>query len=212
MKVHIVDNHKVIYEGFKVLLEASGITVDGWSSNGFELLKYLKTNTADVLIVDYSMPNMDGNDVLQYFLDNNIDQKILMFSGYVDYDFIKNSMVKGARGFLLKSENTESIVKALKLVNDGFLYYSPEVQNIIIEHESKPPSSVSENVNLEDILSGTQVAILKLVLEGYSNEEISKLISIKETTIRGHLFRMREKLELKTNVGLVKLALKSDFN
>ncbi|WP_422092129.1 response regulator [Tenacibaculum ovolyticum] len=211
MKVHIVDNHKVIYEGFKVLLEASGITVDGWSSNGIELLKYLKTNTADVLIVDYSMPNMDGNDVLQYFLDNNIEQKVLMFSGYVDYDFIKNTMIKGARGYLLKSDIIENIVKALKLVNDGFLYYSPEVQNIIIEHESMP-SNEKNCVNLEEILSDTQAAVLKLVLEGYSNKEVSNFIGIEETTVRAHLFRMREKLEVKTTVGLVKLAIKSNFN
>lgn len=211
MKVHVVDNHKVIYEGFKAMLELEGITVDGWSSDGVELLKYLETNTADVLIVDYSMPNMDGNDVLQYFLDNNIEQKVLMFSGYVDYDFIKNTMIKGARGYLLKSDIIENIVKALKLVNDGFLYYSPEVQNIIIEHESVP-SNEKNCVNLEEILSDTQAAILKLVLEGYSNKEVSNFIGIEETTVRAHLFRMREKLEVKTTVGLVKLAIKSNFN
>ncbi|WP_435263389.1 response regulator transcription factor [Tenacibaculum sp. nBUS_03] len=211
MKVHVVDNHKVIYEGFKAMLEAEGITVDGWSSDGVELLKYLKNNTADVLIVDYSMPNMDGNDVLQYFLDNNIEQKVLMFSGYVDYDFIKNSMAKGARGYLLKSDILENIVKALKMVNDGFLYYSPEVKSIIIEHESKPCND-KEGVNLDEILSDTQVAILKLILGGYSNKEVSDFIGIEEATVRAHLFRMRDKLEVKTNVGLVKLAIKNDFN
>ncbi|WP_431166371.1 response regulator [Tenacibaculum halocynthiae] len=211
MKVHVVDNHKVIYEGFKAMLEVEGITVDGWSRDGVELLKYLKTNTADVLIVDYSMPNMDGDDVLQYFLDNNIDQKVLMFSGYVDYDFIKNCMAKGARGYLLKSDILENIVKALKLVNDGFFYYSPEVQSIIIEHESNPENE-KDGINLDEILSDTQVAILKLILEGYSNKEVSDFIGIEETTIRAHLYRMREKLEVKTNVGLVKLAIKNDFN
>lgn len=133
MTVHVVDNHKVIYEGFVAILKYYGIKVKGYSKNGLELINWLKTNTADVLIVDYSMPEMDGEAVLKHFARKNENHKVLIFSSYAHYDHIRTAMTNGARGYLLKSEMTENIVEVLSSVNQVFFVRFQGGSRYIIE-------------------------------------------------------------------------------
>ncbi|CAL2074807.1 response regulator transcription factor [Tenacibaculum sp. 190524A02b] len=208
MKVHIADDHVIIYEGVKVLLEAYDIEVVGHSFNGKQVIEWFKNNEADVLIMDYRMPEMDGGDVLEYFVANNIEQKVLIVSEYAHYNFIKHAINNDASGYILKTEAHELLVNALEKIHSGHFYFSDYVKDIIIGYES---GHKKDDTPFEDKLSSKQKEILRLMLQNFSNTEIVEKLNMDDATLRTHTKRMREKVNVKTNVGLVTLAIKEEF-
>ncbi len=211
MTVYIVEDHRIIYEGLKHLLETENIKVLGYGRNGTEAIKWLNNNNVDVVITDFRMSGMDGADFIEYLSNNDIQQNILVVSAYTSHKEITYCIEKGAKGYVSKEEASLYVVKALKAVNKGVLFFSPNVKKEIISYRLKnedddKPESFSEK------LSDQQSVILSLILKGYSDEEISNFIEISISTLRTHKQRMREKFNVKTTIGLVKLALQNNFN
>ncbi len=211
MTVYIADDCKLIFEGLKALLKSEGIKLLGHSHNGKEVINWLKNNQVDILILDYQMPIMDGLEVLEYLKLNKKEQKTLVCSEYDHYPFIENAILKGASGYILKSEASEQIVNALHTINRGHLYFSDKIKSVYIENKSKEKEEKEENLVFKE-LTDNQKTIIKLLMQEYTIEEIANILGNDYDTIASHLYRIRNKLNVKTNVGLVKSALKVNFN
>ena len=213
MRVHIADNHRILIEGMIAVLEAHGIEIEGYSTSGHEVIMWREKNDADILILDVSMPTMNGYEVLRHFKKKKIKQKTLMFSSYNDYDFINRSVRNGANGYILK-EDGASLVDALKQIKNGGRYFSKNVVEKILDKNSKtrdPDQKLESKLLLLDLihnpdkeLTGQEKEILRLLAYRRSSSEIQKDLNISDSTLRVHTHRIREKLNIKTTKDLIR--------
>ncbi|MDB0602306.1 response regulator transcription factor [Tenacibaculum maritimum] len=207
MNIHIADDYQLIIDGFRALLINDNINVVGTSCNGIELISWLKTNKADIVILDISMPLKNGIEVIDYLKENGINQKVIIVSGYLQLDFIKSTVGNGAKGFVSKQFAAISIVEALHKVYDGETYFSTDVQELLIQEclnfENNPNSEFSTSM-LEKSLSKQEISILLLHAQKYNSKEISDELKISQSTIRSYRTRIREKLNISEVTGFSK--------
>ncbi|WP_299161932.1 response regulator transcription factor [uncultured Tenacibaculum sp.] len=204
MRVHIADDHDLILQGFEVLLKAHGINVVGTSINGTKLLNWFKSNECDVLILDISMPEINGIEVLKILKESNIFVKTIIVSAYDNDSFIYESIKHGARGYVLKDDVSECIIDAINDVNNNKTYYSKRIREIIIENKL----DTDFEYVYHEILSNREREVYDSMLKELSLSEIEKKHSLSESTIRTLLQRVRQKFKVKSNVSLVLIALK----
>ena len=216
MKVYIADNHKLIVEGMTALLTKHNIKVEGSFNNGLEVIKWREANDTDILILDISMPLLNGIDVLKHFKKKNIHQKTLIVSTYNDYNFINDSMKNGAGGYILKTE-CGILVDALETVYKGGKYLSESVTKVILNKNIETNDGVEKTEtkvllkdlinNVENVLSEKEKTILELLAKKYSSKEIQRELSITGSTFRTYTSRMREKFNIKTTEDLIKYSI-----
>ena len=178
MEVYVADKHDLIIEGIKTLLARHGIKVGGSFKNGLEVIKWRETNEADVLILDTSMPILNGIDVLKHFRKERIVQKTLVFSTYNDYHFITEVMKNGGCGYILKTD-VEVLVDAIKKVYKGERYLSKSVTKTILNRHLRSEDDTEKTETktlLEDLihckvrkLSEKERRILELLARKYSS-------------------------------------------
>ncbi|MDC1162613.1 response regulator transcription factor, partial [Tenacibaculum sp.] len=181
------------------------IEVVGSSENGLEVLEWLKHNSCDILMLDISMPECNGIEVLKELHKQRSSQKVIIVSSYDEVLFVKETMKYAAKGFILKEEAYQCMVKALYEVYSGNNYYSDKIKENIINVQLQ----LSKEEMIPKVLSKKELDVLKLLTEEYSSFEISQKLKLSLSTIRTYTNRMREKLDVKTNVGLVKLFFNS---
>lgn len=209
MKVFVTDDHKVIIDGFSVLLKACGFQLVGSSTNGRGLINWLenKDNYADVIILDISMPGMSGIDVLKELNRKHIKANILIVSGLYDTNIIKEAILLGVKGFVLKNEISQCIEEALFKIANGKQYFSEMVLDEVILRQLNEP----KKIDFEDLLSNRESEALKLLMNDLSTKEICNTMNIKSSTFRKLLQRAREKTGTKNTIQLALLALKHQF-
>ncbi|WP_299125748.1 response regulator transcription factor [uncultured Tenacibaculum sp.] len=204
MDVHIADDSQIIIEGFKSLLLQYNINIVGTSNNGLEVIEWLKNNTADVVILDISMPLKNGIEVVEYLNENKIDQKVIIVSGFLQFDFIRNTVGKGAQGFVSKQFASLNIIDALNVVYNGGTYFSIDVQELLIKeclNFDQNSNSEFASYMLGKSLSKQEMNILLLHAKNYNSSEISEELNIKKSTIRTYTARIRDKLNLDSKIG-----------
>lgn len=204
MKVHIADDHDLILQGFKTLLKAYDIDVVGTSSNGTELINWFTTNKCDVLILDISMPDIDGIEVLKVLTNNKTLPKTIIVSADATDALIYEAIKNGAKGYVLKEEASCLIIEALHEVNNNNTYYSEIVKNIIIENNLE----TDFNHVYTEVLSNREREVYDLMVAGLSSSEIEEEHKLTKSTTRTLLQRVREKFNVKTNISLALIAVK----
>lgn len=205
LKVHVTDNHNLVIEGFKSLLSANQIDVVGSSNNGDELIKWLEQNSADIVLLDVSMPVKNGIEVLEHFNKLETSHNFIVVSAYLRFDLISLAMNLGAKGFVFKTEAAESILEALEKVNNGEYYYSTEVKELLVNESLFPCGKNQDeiaNMLLSKSLSAQELRVLKMLVNEYSSDQIEEELNIKKSTIRTYTSRIREKLNSTSNVAL----------
>ena len=207
MKVHIADDHRIIIEGFESILQFENIEIVGTSKNGDELINWLDKNEVDIIILDISMPQKNGIEVLEYFFKNNIYHKVIIVSGYLRLNYIRETIGKGAKGFISKEFAGVCIVEALEKVYKGETYFSTDIQEILIKEclcfEDNPNKDFATSM-LEKSLSKQEINILLLHAQEKSSQEISEELEISKSTIRTYRNRIREKLNIPEAIGFSK--------
>lgn len=216
MKVFIADNHRLIVEGMKALLTKFNIEVEGSFKNGLEVIKWRETNNTDVLILDISMPVLNGIDVLKHFQDRKINQPTLVVSAYNDYHFIVEAMKYGANGYILKTES-DNLVNAVKTIHRGEKFVSKKVVRTLLNRDDNARNDKDKTQTkllLKDLINGLtpklsekERVILELLSKKYSSDEIQRKLDIKASTFRTYTSRIREKLNIKTTEDLIKYSI-----
>lgn len=206
MKVFITDDHEVIIQGYKVLLKSFGFNIVGASQTGKGLLNWLKENTCDIIILDLSLPDITGIDVLKERIGKKTP-KIIVVSGTYDAEQIKQSIILGTKGFVCKNEVHLVLKEALEKVHQGRKYFSESVMDIFINKQLEEDSIVT----IENILSPREIETLQLMMQNLESHEICEEMNITKGTLGKIFQRMREKLGVKKNIGLALLALKHKF-
>ncbi|MBN2236427.1 MAG: response regulator transcription factor [Bacteroidales bacterium] len=203
ISVIIADDHVIFRKGLVTILnEILTIKVVAETSCGQELLDVLKTQTADVVLMDIKMPGMDGIEATKKLSEKYPNIKVIALTMHEEIGYFNKMIEAGARGFLLKKTNKDQLEEAIHAVYDGDNYFAEEF--VISTQKTEKPKSIS-SVHL----SAREKEVLDYICKGFSNNEISKKLGLSQRTIDGHRSRLFEKTGAKNAPHLVLFAVKN---
>jgi two-component system, NarL family, invasion response regulator UvrY len=205
MKILIADDHLIVREGLKQILRKLFETaVIEESENGSQALKQLECSKYDLVIMDISMPDMSGLDVLKILNEKNIILPILMLSVYPQEIYAIRAMKLGASGYLSKNSVYQELENAIKAIQSGNRYVSRSLaEKIIFDKKGELTSNPHEK------LSEREFQIMCMIAKGKSNKEIAAELFISDKTVGTHRMRILEKMEMKRNTDLTTYAIRN---
>jgi DNA-binding NarL/FixJ family response regulator len=216
IKVLLLDDHQIILDGVKtMILNEPNISICGAYVSGSEALENAIKHKPDVIITDIMMPDMSGLEFVKKVKSNNLQAKILILSMFLSADYIQNAAQAGVNGFLMKQNATrDELMTAINLLMEGKNYFNTEVANTIISGIKSDVTDKSAGIEKHDlsILSRREVEVLKLFANGYSNKEISDKLFISLRTVETHKTNMISKLNLRSYVDLIKIAIRNNLS
>jgi len=204
----VADDHQIFLDGLCSLLEGEeGFQIIGKALNGKEVLKILENKEADVAILDYNMPDMDGLATTRAIHDKWPDMKILVLTMHREKEYITNILEAGATGYLLKNTGQQELIEAIKRVANGSTYYGTDVISTIMDsfNPNKPQTPVSTAT--EAPLTKRELELIQLISEEYTMTEIAEKLFISENTVKSHRKNILHKLNLRNTAGLIKYAV-----
>lgn len=192
--VMIVDDHKMIREGLKRVLETNGdIKVVTEANDGKECLKVLRETSIkpDIILLDINMPVMNGMDVLQVLKKRKLKSKIILLTVHSEIEYLLSAVDLGIDGYVLKDSDSTELLRAIKVVHGGDRFIQPSLIPLL---NSK---LIARDLDQEKIqkLSGREIEVLKLVAVGMFNKEIGMKLDISERTVKNHLSSIFKKIE-----------------
>jgi DNA-binding NarL/FixJ family response regulator len=211
--VHVADDHKILIEGIIAVINTDeDIELRDYSLSGLEVINWFKKreNKVDVLILDITMPILDGFEVLKYFRDNRLNQKVIVLSSYNDIKIVQEVLLLGASGYISKNNAGEHIVKAIKKVAGGDQYFSDDIRNEllkVISGQKTKKGDMPEDF-LFDSLTERERDVLRLVARELSTSEIAERMNISPHTVESYRKKLLKKLNVKNSVGLAMYAVK----
>lgn len=201
IRVFIVDDHPVVIEGIHSLLQnEKDIEWMGHAMNAQSCLGFFVNNTADVVLMDISMPGMDGVELCAVMKEKYPDIMILGLSTFNQGLYIKKMVENGASGYILKNSSREELIKAIHAVYEGCIYFSGEVGIALQEYQK------SSMVELP-ALTAREKEVLELIAEGYTNPQIAEKIFLSSFTVDSHRKNLLAKLAVKNTASLIRLAV-----
>lgn len=205
INVMIVDDHKMFRESLRKMFQVEGFAnVLGEASNGKECLAMLEQQLPDVLLMDISMPVMDGIEAAQKAVGLYPDIKILTLSSFGDEHYYYTMIEAGVKGFVLKSAGITELMQAITEVASGGSWFSNELLRKVISTMGK--NQVKEKDAVE--LSERELQVLRLVCSGYTNEQIASELNLSYDTIKWHRANILSKTNTVNTAALVMFAIK----
>jgi two-component system invasion response regulator UvrY len=200
--VMLVDDHAVVREGYRRLLErTSDIVVVAEAATGEEAYRMICDVRPDVAVMDINLPGIGGIEVVRRVIARMPDQKILMFSMHEDTVFSSRALQAGARGYVTKSSAPEVLVEAVRLVAAGKLYISDEMaQELAAQMIPGKESPI-------DALSAREFEVFRMLVAGHSLQEISRVLHLSYKTVANYQSSIRQKLDVENTAQVVRIAL-----
>jgi DNA-binding NarL/FixJ family response regulator len=208
INIHIADDHRLVIEGYRSLLENNGFRVNGYSLNGTDVINWIDSNLskADVLLLDISMPIKNGIEVLEYFKEKKINQKTLIISQYDDEEFIRKTIGLKAGGYLLKEEAAEFLIEAIyQVYNCDGIFLSAKVREKIVHRFLNLDK---KDIPLSEIFSVQELRVLNFLRDNKNDNDIAVEMEISPSTIRSYISRMIKKVGVTNRTGLIQYGLK----
>lgn len=207
-KVMLVDDHALIREGIKQLLEFDGsIDVIEQASDGAECLEKLQHVQPDILLLDINMPNVNGIEVLEEIRKKNIPVKVLMLTVHSEAEYLVQAVDIGANGYILKDSGSEELKKAIQSVMDGDSYIQP---SLIPSLNSR---LVNRDIDKEKIVALTkrEMEILTQIAGGMFNKEIAMNLNISERTVKNHISNIFKKIDVSDRTQAAVFAIRNNI-
>lgn len=207
-KVMLVDDHALIREGIKQLLEFDGsIDVIEQASDGAECLEKLQHVQPDILLLDINMPNVNGIEVLEEIKKKNIPVKVLMLTVHSEAEYLVQAVDIGANGYILKDCGSEELKKAIQSVMDGDSYIQP---SLIPSLNSR---LVNRDIDKEKIaaLTKREMEILTQIAGGMFNKEIAMNLNISERTVKNHISNIFKKIDVSDRTQAAVFAIRNNI-
>lgn len=206
LKVVIVDDHKMFREGLKKMFQTEGFAkVIGEAANGKECLDLLDKEMPDVVMMDISMPVMDGIEATKQAVAKYPEVKILTLSSFGDEHYYYTMIEAGVKGFVLKSSGITELMQAVREVAEGGSWFSNELLRKVISSIGK--SAVKEKATID--LSDREAQVLRLVCNGLTNEQIAADLNVTADTVKYHRSNILSKTGAPNTAALVMFAIKN---
>ena len=205
-KILIVDDHKIVRDGIKSLLDGEkDFVIIGEASDGKEAISFLEDKNPTLIIMDINMPNMDGIEATRMIKAGFPSIKVLALTMVADSHKIRSMIEAGASGYILKSSNKEDLLTALQNVIKGQVHFSDEATRAILEEMINP--NLKKSVGFE--ITDREKDVLKLIVDEYTNQEIAEKLFISVRTVDAHRRNLLQKIGAKNTAGLVKFAIEN---
>ena len=219
IKILLVDDHTLFRNGLKILLcTVADFEVVGEAADGVKFIEMLDSVTADVVLLDISMPNMNGIDAARCALEKKPDLKIITLSMYGEEDYYFKMVSLGVKGFLLKNSEISQVRDAIYTVVEGGSYFSQEllfnlVSNLksVVHIEPEAIDDEVDNSDENEPLSQRELQILLLICQGLSNVEIADKLFISKRTVDKHRANILAKTRCKNTANLVVYSIKNQL-
>lgn len=208
--VFLVDDHELIREGIKQLLELGGdIQVVGQAGNGDDAIEKILYYNPDVVLLDINMPKMNGIDVLRRLKDLGVKSKIIMLTIHKDREYLLEAMKIGADGYVLKDSDAEGLMRAIRDVKNGKTYIQPSIASLLVEDVNNIDAN-GDSAKI-DALTKREYEVLTLIAEGLSNKEIADKLYISEKTVKNHVSNILKKLDVNDRIQAAIFAFKNNI-
>ena len=207
IKIMVVDEHKILREGLATLIaKQPNMEIVGEAADGREALDLVEKNTPDLILMDITMPNLNGIEATRKIKSKRPEIEIIALSLHSDRRFVLGMIGAGASGYLIKQCTFDELVLAINTVMEGKKYLSPEISNILVEEYVRKDSQEKAIIDLK--LTPREREILQLLAEGKNTKEIASNLSISVKTVETHRRHIKRKLETNSVAELTKIAIK----
>jgi two-component system, NarL family, response regulator LiaR len=193
IRILIADDHAVVREGLRALIEAKpDMELVGEAEDGIEAVLMARSLKPDVILLDLLMPRMDGIEAIGEIKQENPNARILVLTSFAADDKVFPAIKAGALGYLLKDSSSQDLIQAIRDVYQGESSLHPTIARRLIREILRPSTAAPA----ENLLTEREVAVLKLIAGGLSNQEIAETLSISERTVSSHVSNILGKLHL----------------
>jgi two-component system response regulator NreC len=204
IRVLLADDHRMVRQGFRLILQSQeDMEVVGEASNGLEAVERAGVLQPDVVVMDVTMPELNGIEATRRMRDVAPRAHVLALSVHRDAVYVREIVRAGAEGYILKESADTELIAAVRAVAEGSSYLSPEVAGAVLKDYRKQAQSPL------DVLSPRERQILQLIAEGKTNKDIAVRLDLSVYTIDGHRTRVMEKLGLHSVGELVRFAIRN---
>ena len=207
IKILLVDDHKILRDGICSIVKGyPDMEVIGEAADGIIAMRLVQELSPDVVIMDISMPNLNGIDATRKIIADHPKIKIIALSMHHDKQFVSEIFKAGASGYLLKDCAFDELEHAVRIVMDGKTYINPEIASLIIESLVNQPQATSQKAF--SLLTDREREVLQLIAEGESTKEIAVMLSVSAKTIESHRRQVMGKLNIRNVAELTKYAIR----
>lgn len=201
-QVLIVDDHPLIRQGMRSLLEKHGFTVVGEAADGREATQLAQELEPDVAVLDLAMPLLNGLDAAREITRTSRRTKTILVTIHTADQYVLEALRAGVRGYVLKSQATAELVQAIQEVIRGGRYLSPGISEAVVQ------AYLAKTDLPSDPLSSREREVLQLIAEGKTTKVIAGLLGVSVKTVESHRTRLMEKLDIRQTAGLVRYAIR----
>jgi len=211
MRILIADDHKIMREGLKTLLEKqSGMEVVAETQDGLEAVRLAQEYIPELIIMDITMPGMNGIGAARRIKEICPAAKIIMLSMHADRRYVLEAIKAGAVGYLLKDSAFEELIQAIKTVFKDKIYLSPDITDVLVREFIT--SENDPNAGAYAVLSLREREVLQLLAEGKSTKQTAEKLSISIKTVETHRQQLMQKLNLHSIAELTKYAIREGLS
>jgi two-component system, NarL family, response regulator NreC len=202
VRVVLADDHEIVRQGLRVLLEREGFQVVGEAANGHDAVKLCEANHPEIAILDLSMPLLNGVDAAREIMKSNPRTKVVLLTMHTEDHLILESLRAGVTGYVLKTKAASELVQALRAVCRGEMFLTQSISRTIVQ-------AFLQNTPVPgNPISYRERQVLQLVAEGKTTKEIASLLGISVKTAESHRSNLMEKLNIHDTAGLVRYAIR----
>ena len=206
VRVVLADDHQIVREALKALLSKSGVDVVADEPDGVAAVEAVRRHSPDVVILDVAMPNLNGVDAAREITRMSPHPEVILLSGLEDPRFVPSALRAGVRGFVLKSQGAEDLLRAITAVRDGNLYVSPGASEAVVAAFGQGEQGGASGGDTQ--LTPRERQVAQLVAQGKSTKQIAAALSISAKTVEFHRGRLMRKLNIHDVAGLVRYAIR----
>ncbi|MGI8280094.1 response regulator [Bacillus mycoides] len=203
--VLIVDDHFVVREGLKLIIETSdSFQIIGEAANGEEALSFIEKKKPDVILMDLNMPKMSGLETIEALNKKQNHTPIIILTTYNEDELMLKGIELGAKGYLLKDTDRENLFRTLEAAIRGEILLQPNIMEKIVKYKRK---EVDADKVAENNLTDKELFVLKAIARGYKNKEIAFDMGIAERTVKAHLTNIYNKLGVNSRSEAVAVSI-----
>ncbi len=208
-KVLLVDDHTIVRQGIKALLDTQeGIEVVGEAEDGREAIEKVKQMAPNVIVIDITMPNLNGIEATRQIKKINPEIKVLVLTVHDNEEYIHRILQAGASGYLLKESAVSDLVSAINAVEKGDIFLSPSISKVVVKDYIRHVDTESGDFDSLNVLTNREREVLQLIAEGHTNKDIARILKLSIKTIDVHRSHIMDKLNIRDITGLVKYSIR----
>ncbi|MET0643151.1 MAG: response regulator transcription factor [Candidatus Binatia bacterium] len=207
VRILIADDHKILREGLKSLLEKQPeFAVVAEAQDGLSAISAAKKHKPDIAILDIGMPDLNGIEVTRRIRSEMAETRVIALSMHADRRFVMGILEAGANGYLLKDSAFAELITAVTAVAKGKMYLSPSIAETVVKNSLEKLDRKDEGSSV--LLSGREREVLQMIAEGKSTKEIALKLFVSTKTVETHRKQIMDKLNIRTVAGLTKYAIR----